>query len=105
MGKHNPDDIIGIVGLSVSYSTPIYTGSGNARVGSTTVTLTFQLSDGSTLDITEPFNDINVTTSRFFSYTIALYVVTVRATVTVVGQNNQMNITGAAAEIISKTAI
>jgi len=101
MQKATPEKDPEITGLEVSYSDPVYTGHGNNRVGSTTVTLTFKLSDGTEVVKTETFNDINVTTSKNFSYTISVYYVTVSVTVTVVGVNNNMYITGATAEITS----
>ena len=103
MGKHDPD--IDIRDLNVYFSDPTYTGSGSNRVGSTVVTLMFELTDGSTINKEEPFDNIRVTTSQYFNYTIGIYRVTVRITVTVVGVNNQMHITGASAEIVSKDVI
>jgi len=85
--------------LRVSYSDPVYTGHGSNRVGSTTVTLTFILSDGTSVIKTETFNDINTTTSKDFSYAISVYYVTVNVTVTAEGENNNMNITGVSARI------
>ena len=105
MGKHKPGDVITVRGLSTCFSFPSYTGSGSNRVGSTIVTLEFELSDGSTLIKTELFDNIRVTTSELIVYTIGIYDITVRVTVTVVGQNNQMNITDVTADITSKTVI
>ena len=90
-----------IKSLSTSYSTPTYTGSGQNRVGSTTVTLTFTLSDDTQVIKTETFSNINTTTSKDFSYTIDIYDVTVNVTVNVEGENNHMNIVGVTAKITS----
>jgi len=103
--KHHiePDfEIIDIEGLSASYSEPIFTGNGGNRVGSTAVTLIFTLSDGSTVIETETLSSIKATISKDFIYTIGYFDVTVMVTVTVAGANNNMNITGVTAEIISK---
>lgn len=101
MTKHNIDPKE-VVGLSMSYSIPTYTGNGGNRVGSTTVTLVFTLYDGTFVTDTEKFSNINTTTTKSFIYTIGNYDVAVTVTVTAEGKNNSMNITGATAEITGK---
>jgi len=105
MGKHNPCEGINIERLSAIYSNTTYTGNGSNRVGSTTVTLTFILSDGSTTDKTETFSGIKETTTGCFNYVICYWNVTVMVTVTVTGVNNNMQITGAIGDIVSIDAI
>jgi len=99
--KITPKEDKEIKELRVSFSDPVYTGHGSNRVGSTTVTLTFILSDGTSVIKTETFSDINTTTSKDFSYSINIFYVTVNVTVTVEGENNNMYITGATAKITS----
>ena len=105
MGKHNPCEGINIERLSAIYSNTTYTGNGSNRVGSTTVTLTFILSDGSTTDKTETFSGIKETTTGCFDYIICYWNVTVMITVTTTGSNNNMRITGATGEILYKVVI
>jgi len=96
------DDGTGDIRLSpadVKYSTPTYAGSGGNRVGSTTVTMDFTRPDGSKETKTELFTGINRTTDRTVTYEIDGYKVTVIITVTAIGSNNNMNITGATARI------
>jgi hypothetical protein len=97
--------------VSVTNTTPTYTGSGVNRVGSTTVTLKFTLSgsdvdpEASTVTKAESFSGVNATDTRDVYYTIGCYDVTVTITVTVEGKNNQINITGASAAIIGSTLV
>jgi len=84
--------------LSVSYTPPTYTGSGHNRVGSTTVTLTFTLTDESEIQMPEIlFSNINTTTSEDFNYIVGAQCVTVNVIVIVEGENNYMYITGVTA--------
>ena len=101
INENEDEEDVDIVGLSVGFSAPTYTGNGSNRVGSTTVTLTFALSDGSTITETETFSDINETTSEDFNYSIGGNVVTVTITVITEGEDNSMNIIHVTAEIIS----
>jgi hypothetical protein len=89
-----------IKSLDVSYSEPIYTGSGSNREGSTTVILTFTLSDDSIVIETIELSGIDATISVDYVYTIGNSDVTVMITVTTEGTNNNMYITNVTAEII-----
>jgi len=104
MGKHDPDIEINEVRV-VNYTQPSYSGTGANRVGSTLVTIRLEFSDGSNMDDWVQFDNINVTTHKYLEYNVGIYVVTIRVTVTTEGTNNNMNITGATADIDSKTVI
>ncbi|MCL2766473.1 MAG: hypothetical protein FWD21_02170, partial [Peptococcaceae bacterium] len=86
---------VSIENFKVTNSTPTYSGSGSNRVGSTNVTLTFSLSDGTTVVKTEAFARINSTKIQELVYSIGCYNVTVAVTVTARGTNNNMIIDGA----------
>ena len=99
-GPGDPPDMpnhVTVTDTAVSYSTPVYTGSGSNRTGSTNVTLIFKLSDESVVEKVEAFTGINTTTTRNVSYNIGCNHVTAVITVTASGSNNNMNITGATA--------
>ena len=97
--EEDPEKDPEIKELSVSYTPPTYTGSGHNRVGSTTVTLTFTLTDDSEIQMPEIlFSNINTTTSKDFNYIVGTQCVTVHVTVTVEGENNSMYITGVTAD-------
>ncbi|MCL2162866.1 MAG: hypothetical protein FWH55_00435, partial [Oscillospiraceae bacterium] len=93
------DGHISVVSMDGSYSAPTYTGNGSSRVGSTSVSLVFTLSDGSIDERTEGFSGVNSTTVRNPIYDLGCYKVTVAITVTTTGTNNNMNITGVTANI------
>jgi len=86
----------------VSYSV-IYTGNGGNRVGSTTVSFTLTLSDGTGVPKSETLDDINETTSKEFYYTIGNCDIAVMIIVTAEGKNNNMEITGATATVTSSS--
>ncbi|MCL2164348.1 MAG: hypothetical protein FWH55_08160, partial [Oscillospiraceae bacterium] len=96
------DDHVTIINMGVSYSTPSYSGSESDRTGSTTVTLTFVLSNDSIVIKTEEFTGINSTATRTLTYDIGCYKVTVDTTVTVTGSNNSMTIVDASADITNE---
>jgi len=58
-------------------------------------------SDGSDVTETEIFSDIKETTEKDFEYIIGKYNIKVKVILTVEGSNNNMEITGATAEITS----
>jgi hypothetical protein len=89
------------VPCSFTVTIPTYTGSGSNRVGSTAVTLSITLPDGSTINKTENFTGINKTTTRELNYEAGAYVVGVTVTVTTNGTNNNMVIEEVSAAILS----
>lgn len=81
-----------IVEFSADYSEPEYIGGGSGREGSTTVTLSFVLEDGTPVTKEETFTGIKETTSEDFDYTIGDNDVSVKITLIVEGTNNNMHI-------------
>jgi peptidoglycan/xylan/chitin deacetylase (PgdA/CDA1 family)/LysM repeat protein len=88
----DPDPVdVDIIDLFCSYSSLVKVGNGNDGYGETTVTLTFELSDGTTVVKEESVSNIKwgVTMVQFFSYNIADNDVTV--TITIVSTGNNFN--------------
>ncbi|MCL1810036.1 MAG: S-layer homology domain-containing protein [Clostridiales bacterium] len=85
--------------MDVSYSNPVYSGGGSSREGSTTVTLTFTLSNNDTIEKTETISKINITTTKNYTYDIECNKVAVTITVTATGKNGSLSITGVSASM------
>ena len=91
---------------AVDYSEPTYTGSGSSRRGATTVTLTFELSDGTINKKEVKFSGAYADNQgRTFNLTqtveheLGCYTVKVKVDLEFRGEQNHFQITGAKAEI------
>jgi|GEM_PF-972314 len=94
------DPVVDIVGLRVAYSTLVKQGNGNSGYGETIVTLTFDLSDGSSVVKQELVSNIKwgINTVKVVNYNIDGNDVTVTITIVPTGNNlNQLAISNVSA--------